>query len=181
MILRYYWGERKLHFSGLLLIKMCTSASPERGSSARHTGSCDFVSWTQPPRWHGNHSSISVSWCAHKSFWGFWRGHISIWFQTVPASVSLGCHAQLTVGIVAGIWGCPELWEWLMSQCMVWIGEGGIVEMSVCAGDFASPWVILYYFSAALQWAVCIWRRANSGIVLSNEGCYVSVMGVMDD
>lgn len=29
--------------------------------------------------------------------------------------------------------------------------------------------------------AVCVSQRANSGIVLSNEGCYISVMDVMDE
>lgn len=97
LILHYCWGELKLHFAGLVLIKMCTLSFPrERESSAGHTGSCNSVSWTQQPPWHGNHSWCKCV-CAHKGFWGF------IWFPTVPAPVSLGCHAQVTVGITVGV------------------------------------------------------------------------------
>lgn len=115
LLLHYYWGELKLHFAGLVLIKMCTFSFPrerERKSSAGHTGSCSSVSWTQPPpRWHGNHSWYKcVCVCAHKGFLGL---------HLVPnCPVSLGCRAQVTVGITVGVrllwtpgsgW-CPSAW-----------------------------------------------------------------------
>lgn len=142
LLLHYYWGELKLHFAGLVLIKMCTFSFPrERERERVQLGTQGAVAlWAGHNHHHadmGTTAGINVCVCPQGVFGASFGSKLS-------RELGLSCSGYS--GDYCGCEAALNSWEWLMPQCMGWVRRGGNGRneslLSGKVGSFTSLWVI---------------------------------------